>query len=344
MILQSGQRQGFSPAGVTSAPVHLAAATAKFDLTASFAEGATGEITGSFQYNVDVLSAPTVRGMASQFEVLLRGLVEDPRRRISQLPLLTARERQRVLVAWNETEADYPGSSTIQELFEAQARRTPDATAVRDDGESLTFAELDRRANRLAHLLRRRGVGLETPVAVCLERSTRIPEALLGILKAGGAWVPLDPSFPAERLAWLVRDSGAPVVLTETRLAARFGEGAGVVRIDADVDPSEPAEAPGGAGARPDTLAYVIYTSGSTGIPKGVEATHAACLNRLAWMWREYPFEKGEVCCQKTADLVRRFGLGDLRTASSRDTQHDPRGRGGPRSALSGPQTLRGEA
>ncbi|MDQ6893669.1 MAG: amino acid adenylation domain-containing protein [Acidobacteriota bacterium] len=304
MSLQNGAGERLSLPGLAVAPLRLAAAaaSAKFDLSVSFAETATGEIAGTLQYNVDVLNAAAARGMASQLEILLRGIADDPDRPVSQLPLLTARERQRMLVLWNETAADYPASSTVHELFQRQAERTPDAPAVRDGRESVTFRELDRRANRLAHFLRGRAVKPETAVGVCLERSARIPEALLGVLKAGGAWVPLDPAFPAERLAFMLLDSGAKVLLTETNIAERFaGADAEIIRLDSDRRPAGEPETPPSGGAQPDGLAYVIYTSGSTGTPKGVETTHRAMVNRLAWMWRAYPFAAGEICCHKTA-------------------------------------------
>ncbi|HEY6051753.1 MAG TPA: amino acid adenylation domain-containing protein, partial [Thermoanaerobaculia bacterium] len=304
MILRNAAREGPSLPGVAVEPLRIAAAeaSAKFDLTVGFRERRTGEIAASLQYDVDVLSEAAVRGMASQFEVLLRAICEDPDRRLSQVPLLTARERQRLLVLWNETAADYPASATIHGLFEKQAQRTPDAEAILDGRRSLTFRELDRRANRLAHFLRRRGVGPETAVGVCLERSARIPEALLGVLKAGGAWVPLDPTFAAERLAFMLEDSGARVLLTETSLAARFdGADVNVVRLDSDRRLSFEPETSPSTDARPDSLACVIYTSGSTGTPRGVETVHRATVNRLAWMWNVYPFAAGEVCCHKTA-------------------------------------------
>ncbi|MEP6995692.1 MAG: amino acid adenylation domain-containing protein, partial [Acidobacteriota bacterium] len=192
--------------------------------------------------------------------------------------------------------------STIHGLFERQVERTPEKVAVRDGSGEVTFRELNRRANRLAHFLRRRGVGPEVAVGVSLERTVRMPEALLAVLKSGGAFMPLDPSYPAERLGFMLRDSEAPVLLTEDRLAGRFPAGqAEIVRLDSGLDLSaEPDTNPGG-GARSDSLAYVIYTSGSTGTPKGVEAIHRASVNRFAWMWAAYPFERGEVCCQKTA-------------------------------------------
>jgi non-ribosomal peptide synthetase component F len=160
--------------------------------------------------------------MAEHFEVLLEAIVAEPEQRIGELPLLTAREREQVLVNWNETAVAYPSKQSIQQLFEEQVARTPKAVAVVDQHHSLTYEELERRTNQLARRLRREGVGPESLVAVCLERTTELLVALLGILKAGGAYVPLDPSYPQPRLQFMLEDSAAQVVLTEQQLAPRL--------------------------------------------------------------------------------------------------------------------------
>ncbi|MEP6769656.1 MAG: amino acid adenylation domain-containing protein, partial [Acidobacteriota bacterium] len=287
--------------GLTVALFPVESGTSKFDLAATF-EDTGAEIIAWFQFDTDLFDAAAVRAMLSQLGLLLSAIAEDPDRRLSQLPILTESERHRILVEWNDTAAEYPGDSTIHGLFERQAERTPDAVAVRDGVHEIRFRDLNRRANRLAHFLRSRGVGPEVAVGVCMERTARTPEALMAVLKAGGAYVPLDPSYPAERLAFMLRDSDARVLLTQQSLAARFPAGqAEVVVLDSLPDlRDEPDTNPPG-GARAESLAYVIYTSGSTGTPKGVEAIHRACVNRFAWMWTAYPFAPGEVCAQKTA-------------------------------------------
>jgi len=207
----------------------------------------------------------------------------DPDRRIGELSLLSAEERQRVLVDWNATGSEYPRDRCVHELFEEQVARTPDAVAVVCGGEELTYRELDERANRLAHYLRRLGVGPEQLVGVCVERSLGVVVALLGVLKAGGAYLPLDPGYPAERLAFMLRDSGAQVLVTEERLLGGLPvQVAAVVYLDRDaaVLQAEAADAPA-SGVVPDNLAYIIYTSGSTGTPKGVMVPHHGIVSLL---------------------------------------------------------------
>ncbi|HEX2188119.1 MAG TPA: amino acid adenylation domain-containing protein, partial [Longimicrobiaceae bacterium] len=211
-------------------------------------------------------------------ERLVEALGSAPERPLGSVDVLPEAERRQVLEAWNRTEAEYPAERCVHELFEAQAARTPDAVALSYADGSLTYGELDRRANRLAHHLRGLGVGPDQRVALCLERGPEMMSTLLGILKAGAAYVPLDPAYPPQRLAYMLEDSGAPVLLTQRGLAERLPPGGvRVVRLDADADAAqvarespEPPQVPLG----PDNLAYVIYTSGSTGRPKGVAMPH----------------------------------------------------------------------
>ncbi|HYH79110.1 MAG TPA: amino acid adenylation domain-containing protein, partial [Longimicrobium sp.] len=219
--------------------------------------------------------------MHTALERLVEALELSPGRAIGSIDVLPEAERRVVVEEWNRTDAEYPAGACIHELFEAQAARTPDAVAVRFEEESLTYAELDGRANRLANHLRRRGVGLETRVGICLERGMEMIVSVLAVLKAGGAYVPLDPAYPAERLAFMLSDSGAPLLLTRLPLPAGLPpHAAEVVCLDADREriEAESVRAPA-AGARPDQLAYVIYTSGSTGTPKGVMVPHRGVPN-----------------------------------------------------------------
>ena len=215
--------------------------------------------------------------MLGHLERVLEQVAADADVRLSQLELLGEAERALVLEEWNRTEAEYPADRCIHELFEAQAARTPGAVAVRFEEESLTYRELNERANRLAHYLRRRGVGPEVRVGICLERSLEMVVGILAVLKAGGAYVPLDPAYPAERLAFILADSATPVLLTRETLrgALPAREGVEVVSLDgaAAEIAAESAENPE-SGAGPDSLAYVIYTSGSTGRPKGALIEH----------------------------------------------------------------------
>ena len=182
--------------------------TSKVDLTLELKETDDG-LEGWFEYSTDLFDESTVGRMAAQFERLLGSIVSDPARRISELDILPSDERRRLLVDWNATESDHPRESTVQELFAAQSARTPKSTAVVCRGESLSYAELDARSNQLARHLDSLGVGVETPVGLYLERSLEMAVGLLGVLKAGGAYIPLDPAFPNERLAFMVRDAGA---------------------------------------------------------------------------------------------------------------------------------------
>ncbi|HWS53535.1 MAG TPA: condensation domain-containing protein, partial [Pyrinomonadaceae bacterium] len=258
---------------------------AKFDLTLSMTEGEKA-LSGSFGYNTDLFDATTIRRMSDNFGVLLAGVAADPSARLSELPLLTDDERRRLLVEFNDTARHYPPGDTIHSLFEQQVRRTPHSVALTFEGEGLSYAELNARANRLAHHLRRRGVGPDSRVAILLERSFGLVVSLLAVLKAGGAYVPLDPQYPRERLSFMLADSGSSLLLTDSALAAAAGRGRGgeALRLDrlsdelaaeADADPRFPVD--------PAYLAYLIYTSGSTGHPKGVMVTHASSCQLLRW-------------------------------------------------------------
>ena len=223
-------------------------------------------------YDTRRFDAATIERLVGHFETLLAGIVASPGGRLSELPLLGEAERHRLLVEWNDTAAEYPHDKCLHELFGAQAERTPDAVAVVFEEQQLTYAELERRANQLAHHLRGLGVGPEVVVGLCIERSLEMVVGLLGILKAGGAYLPLDPSYPQERLAYMLTDARAPVLVTQAALVEQLPEhDACVVQLDADWAEiaTQPTSAPA-SGAKPDNLAYVIYTSGSTGKPKGV--------------------------------------------------------------------------
>ncbi len=224
-----------------------------------------------------------VERLAGQIETLLAGAAEDPLAPIADLEILGPAERRRILAEWSRTAAEPFPETTAHELFAAQAAATPRAIAVAGPDEELTFAELERRANQLARHLQALGVQSETPVGLCLERSAAMMTALLGIWKAGGGYVPLDPGLPEERLRFLLEDTGAPVLVTDERLAAGFaGAPLAVVRLDADREAIERwSGEPTASRATADNLAYVLYTSGSTGRPKGVMIRHGALAHLL---------------------------------------------------------------
>jgi len=301
-ILQNAPRQSFELAGLTLEELEFDSGTAKFDLTVEMAETDEGLSCG-FEYSTDLLEQATVARMLGHFRVLLEGIVADPERRLSDLPLMDATEQQRLVVEWNDTAADYPRDRCIHELFEAQVERTPAAVALTCKDRSVTYRELNARANRLARYLRRRGVRRGMLVGICAERSIEAVEGLLGILKAGCAYVPMDPKYPPERLAFMMEDSRVPMLLTLERLIERVPRGISeVICLDADWDSiSRESDANPDSGVTAQDLAFVIYTSGSTGRPKGVLTSHRACVNRFAWMWNEWRFAPEEVCCQRTA-------------------------------------------
>ena len=226
-------------------------------------------------YRPDLFDRGSVEALAGRLVRLLEGAVADPGRAISALDILSAAERRVLLRDWNATARALP-SATLPELFAAQAERSPDAVAVVGEDQTLSYGELEARANRLAHHLRALGVGPEVVVGLCVERSAAMVVGLLGILKAGGAYLPLDPSYPAERLGFMLADAGAPVLVTTDALADTLpAHSARLVRLDADASAiaRRPAAAPPLA-LDPHHPAYVIYTSGSTGQPKGVVVSH----------------------------------------------------------------------
>jgi len=243
-----------------------------------------------WQYNTDLFDASSIARMAGHFQTLLEGIVANPQQSISQLPLLTQAERQQLLVEWNNTTKDYPFDKCIHKLFEEQVERSPDAVAVVFEGEQLTYRELNTRANQLAHYLRSLEVEPEVLVGICVERSFDMIVGLLGILKAGGAYVPIDPAYPIERIAYMLDDSGLPVLLTQKKLVASLPKHqAQVVCLDSDwSEISAESQLPPITEVIPKNLAYVIYTSGSTGKPKGVLIAHSGLLNLVFWHQRAF--------------------------------------------------------
>jgi amino acid adenylation domain-containing protein/FkbM family methyltransferase len=247
--------------------------SSRLDLTLILEQGPE-DFEAVWEYSTDLFDPETIESMARAFDRLLEEVVEDPDRPIGELLLLDEAERASLLAAGNLDAVEFP-SSTIHELFEAQAARTPERVAVTCEGDSLTYAELNERANRVANRLRALGVGPETPVALLLERSLDLVVAVLAVLKAGGGYVPLDPESPAERLAFVLEDTHAPVLVTQRRLVERIPEHEGAVLcLDSDPAIARESTANPEPSAVPGNLAYVIYTSGSTGRPKGVMVEH----------------------------------------------------------------------
>jgi amino acid adenylation domain-containing protein len=273
---------------------------AQFDLDLTLLDTGSG-MPASLSYNVDLFDAETAARIAEHFLTLLSAAIENPDRRIADLPLLTPEEQTGILVDWNATETVYP-ETTIHRLIEEEVRRSPEATALVFEAHSMSYSDLNYRANQLANYLRQLGIGPDTLVAVCIERSFEMVIALLGILKSGGAYVPVDPGYPAERQEYMIRDADASVILTQAKFAARFSNVTGHVLV-LDERWNQLATQPGedlGDIVQPGDLAYSIYTSGSTGQPKGAMNTHRAVCNRLLWMQDQYKLTDADCVVQKT--------------------------------------------
>jgi amino acid adenylation domain-containing protein/FkbM family methyltransferase len=280
--------------GLTPGPLATERTKTRFDLEVHLQAAKEG-IEGKFVYNIDLFDVATIERMIGHYQKILEGIVANPDFRLSELPLLTENERQQLQVEWNNTSTDYPRDKCIHELFEEQVKRSPGAVAVVFEERRLTYRELNRKANQVAHYLRKQGVGPEVLVGICVERSLEMIAGILGILKAGGAYVPLDPTYPKERLVFMLEDSQATVLLTQQKLAE------GLPAIQPEViclDASEYLAAAAkmqdtnpDCGATPENLAYVIYTSGSTGLPKGVSIEHQQIVNYVLGVSERMEFE-----------------------------------------------------
>jgi amino acid adenylation domain-containing protein len=282
--------------------------TAKFDLNIiglPFSEQHVGEIDDEisqsvlmlWEYATDLFDRATVKRMASQFMTLLDGIVADPEARIGDVTLLAPAERRLLLEEWNNTSLAYPKDQCLHELFGEQAAMTPDAVALTYEGSILTYGQLDRRSNQLAHYLRQLGVGPEVVVGLCVERSLDLVVGLLGILKAGGAYLPLDPNSPEDRLSYMIADARVSVIVTHGALMDQVpGGSARIVRLDVDwpAIAALPETAPRGA-TLPDNLAYVIYTSGSAGRPKGTLISHDCVVRLLKATEARFDFSPADV-------------------------------------------------
>jgi non-ribosomal peptide synthetase component F len=274
--------QGALP-GLQVGGVDAALEIAKFDLSLLATATAQG-VRGALNYSTDLFERDTIERMVGHLERVLEQAAADADVRLSQLELLGEAERALVLEEWNHTEVEYSADRCIHELFAEQAAQAPEAVAVTLDGHPKTYRELDEEANRLAHHLRKLGARPDTLVGLCVQRSFETVTGILGILKSGAGYLPLDPAYPEDRLAYMVEDSSVSIVVSTGNLADGLrSDATTVVRLDADADAiaAESPEAPE-HGAGRDSLAYVIYTSGSTGKPKGVEVTHANVVRLFA--------------------------------------------------------------
>ncbi len=272
--------------GIVARPYPTSPGISKFDLTFDFQEGPDGLDVG-LEFNTDLFDDGRIARMGASLEEIARRAVADPGRTVDELGALPAAEFESVVRTFNLTARPLDPTLTVVGMIESQAARTPDARAVVAAGNVLGYGELNARANRLAHHLRELGAGPDVPIGVCLERTVELPVALLAVLKSGAPYVPLDPEFPGERLAFMMADAGAPILVAEAATVAPWAAAPGrrVVRIDADakaINRHSASDPPRGAG--PEHTAYVIYTSGSTGRPKGVQVLHRGLANFLVGM------------------------------------------------------------
>ncbi|MEH2435909.1 MAG: amino acid adenylation domain-containing protein [Nostoc sp.] len=298
-VLQNAPISEVELSGLTISSLPAQSATAKFDLTLSMQNTATG-LVSVWEYNADLFDASTIERMRGHFQTLLEGIVANPQEQISQLPLLTEIEQQQLLLKWNDTGVDYPQDKCIHQLFEEQVELTPDAVAVVYENQHLTYHELNCRANQLAHYLKSLGVKADVLVGICVERSLEMVVGLLGILKAGGAYLPLASDYPTERLRLMLEDAQVSVLLTQQKLLDRLPEHtAQRVCLDADWQLiSQLSQDNLIPETQATNLAYVIYTSGSTGQPKGVLIAHQGLLNLVFWHQRTFKITSVEKATQ----------------------------------------------
>ncbi|MEH2067460.1 MAG: MupA/Atu3671 family FMN-dependent luciferase-like monooxygenase [Nostoc sp.] len=265
-----------------------------FDISFNIIESGD-ELILNCEYNTDLFDAATISRILGYFQTLVEGIITDPEQRLFELPLLSEAEQHQLLVEWNNTQADYPQDKCIHQLFEAQVERTPNAIALEIADQQLTYRELNCRANQLAHHLQSLGVEPEVLVGIYVERSIEMVVGLLGILKAGGAYVPIDPTYPTERVAYMLADAQLPVLLTQNKLLAELPEyQASVVCLDTNWEIIQTQSQENLVSTvQPHNLAYIIYTSGSTGNPKGTMIVHQGLVNYLNWCIQEYAVAQG---------------------------------------------------
>ncbi|MGF1938041.1 MAG: non-ribosomal peptide synthetase [Nostoc sp. ChiQUE02] len=300
-VLQNTPMSVQEVSGLTLRALDFDSGTSQLDIFLSMFESPEG-LTGCLEYNTDIFDSTTITQFINNYQTLLQNIVANPEQRICQLPLLTASEQEQLLFKFNQTHADYQ-DTPLHQLFEQQVELTPDSLALISESEKVTYRQLNQKVNQLAHYLQKQGVTKETLVALCLERTVDMVVGILAILKAGGAYIPLDPSYPVERLNFMLSDSQASVLISHQEILEKLSLfSAKTVCLDIHKDQIA-QESPENLIniSKADNLAYIIYTSGSTGTPKGVLGTHRGTVNGLHWLWKTYPFTPGEVCCQKTA-------------------------------------------
>jgi putative pyridoxal-dependent aspartate 1-decarboxylase len=321
-VLQNAPMSALELPGLTLSTIkgESDTSTSKFDLTLYMTETESG-LEGCFEYNTDLFEPITITRMVGHLQTMLEAIVANPQQRLSELPFLTKPEQQQLLVEWNNTQVNYPQDRCLHQLFEAQVEKTPNAVAVVFEDEALTYTQLNQKANQLAHYLKSLEVASGVLVGICIEPSLDQVISLLAVLKANGVYVPLDPNYPQERLAFMLSDSNVPILISRQSMTAEgghpqalafqarermtekiFAQQAHIVCLDRDKDAiARESVANLNCPTPLDDLAYAIYTSGSTGRPKAVLGKVRGIVNRLHWIWEAIPFTADEVCCQKTS-------------------------------------------
>ena len=297
---QNIPKQIFEISGLEMEELEFETGIAKFDLSVEMYED--HEFHCRFEYNTDLFEKQTILRKLNHFRNLVRCALEDPDQPLARIPLMNTRERERIVTEWNNTPSEYPRALRIHTAFEGQSATAPKSTALQFRGTELSYQKINDDANRLAHYLIKKGVGQGMLVGICVERSPEMVVALMAVLKTGAAYVPLDPSHPVERLAFMVEDARLGCLVTRSGIQKILPSSVPtVIALDSE------AELIGKESLHNPTpelsevqRAYVLYTSGTSGRPKGVEGTHGGAINRFWWMWKRYPFAAGEVCCQKT--------------------------------------------
>lgn len=300
-VFQSAALPTLDLVGIEAEILEIERDISVFDMALTMEETAQG-LTGALEYNTDLFDRATISRLLTHFQTLLATFVQNPDQPVNTVPLLTPAELEQTLVTWNTTQRTYPRTGCIHTLIEEQAARTPDHIALTYEDTHLTYAELNMRANQVAHYLQMQGIHPDMMVGICMERSLELVIGLLGILKVGAAYVPLDPEYPGDRIAYMMQDAQVSVLLLQERLVGRVPAYCGrCIALDtawAEIA-NMPTDAPTSTVAL-DNLAYVIYTSGSTGKPKGVMNSHRGLCNRLLWMQEQYMLTEADRVLQKT--------------------------------------------
>jgi amino acid adenylation domain-containing protein len=297
LVLHNGPKQVLEIQGLTCKEFDFDPGSAKFDLTLEVVE--QDGLHCSLEYSTALFEKQSIRRLARHFETLLSELVKSPERPISALDILDEVTRNDLIFKFNATDTPYRRSARIDEIFEEQVERAPDRVALVEGDSQITYRELNAKANALATLLVREGLNQDRPVGIYMQRSIDVVVALLAALKANTPYVPLDILNPSHRLKLLIDDAACEVVLTHRGLRSALpGTVKAISMDDLALISSSPCCSDGDRSS--EDLAYIIYTSGSTGVPKGVEGSHRAAINRFEWMWQAYPFCASEICCHKT--------------------------------------------